>query len=212
MAETLWIVEAGWVGPRRIAVGAKAGFRFGDDSELVVTQAHGKYHEANVRGRLYTGGTAATGVAPGTAIGTTGAFTIFNPPGSKIITSVKRVSMGYVSGTLGAGVVHYLLNQNPRAADVTGTAISLYRGGSQRQPATKMFTTSTLPATPLVLRPFCSLGASLASTAVQPWQIMEDVDGEFELEPGSALTLHATAAAGTSPLVVFGATIEEIDQ
>lgn len=34
--------------------------------------------------------------------------------------------------------------------------------------------------------------------------------GEFVVAPGCAINLHATAAAGTTPLVVFGMVWEEI--
>ena len=185
----------------------------GDEGEAVVSSRNAKYYEAVRRGRVWTGGTAATGVAPGTAIGTTGAFTLANPAGSQRKLVVLRASMGYVSGTLGAGVVHYLASVNPNAAAVTGTAIAAVNAqiGNQDKPAGLPFTTSTLPTAPTVLRPFVSLGASLASTAAAPWAVEDDVDGEFEILPGCALTLHATAAAGSSPLVVFGITWEEKD-
>ena len=172
----------------------------------------GKYSGLAYRAKVFTAGTAVTGVAPGTAIGTTGAFTLANLAASVVDLVVLRTTMGYVSGTLGAGVVHYLANINPAAAAVTGTAITAVttRLGSTLVAAGKPFTTSTLPATPLVMRSFCSLEASLATTAIAPWQIIEDVDGEFVIAPGCSLTLHATAAGGSSPLVVFGMTWAEI--
>jgi hypothetical protein len=177
-----------------------------------VALSQGKYQDAVLRGRCFVGGTAATGVAPGTAIGTTAAFSLFNPAASGVYLSVLRVSMGYVSGTLGAGVVHYVANVNPAAAATTGTAITGYNcllaGGYN--PNGKPLTTATLPATPVVLRPYVSLQASLATTAVPPWQVIEDVDGEFVVSPGCTLSLEATAAAGTSPVVVYGIMWEEI--
>lgn len=178
-----------------------------------VVGVHGKYYEIALRGRLFVGGTAVSGVAPGTAIGTTGAFTLYNPLGSKTRLVVMRASMGYISGTLGAGVVNYLANVVPQAAAVTGTAITAVNCliGSGQGANGKPLTTSTLPANPTVMRPFCSLTALLASTAVQPYVVTDDVDGEFIVDEGCALTLHATAAAGATPLVTFGMTWEEVD-
>ena len=201
----------GIVGPSPATDGSPVELRFSNARELIVAQAHGKYAEAVKRGNVYVGGTAASGVAPGTAIGTTAGFSLHNPLGSKVGLSVLRATMGYVSGTMGAGVIHWLANVNTQLALPTGTAITLYNAaiGARSAPTGLAFTTATI-ATPLVLRPFASIGASLATTAVQPWQIVEDVDGEFLVLPGGTLSLHATAAAGTTPLVVYGITIEEI--
>jgi hypothetical protein len=165
------------------------------------------------RGLVFSGATAATGVAPGTAIGTTGAFTLANPLGSAKKLVVLVSSMGYVSGTLGAGVVWYLATA-PAAAAVTGTVIPVsnnYLGGGGSGHVGRAFTTSTLPTTPTILRPAWSLTALLATTAVQPYLVTDHVNGEIMIAPGCALTLHATAAAGSTPIVSFGMTWAELD-
>lgn len=183
----------------------------GKQSQALTSNLLARNYLGVKNGRVFHGGTAATGVAPGTAIGTTAAFTLYNPTGSGIDMVLLYTSMGYVSGTLGAGVIHYVANTNPQAAAVTGTAITTVNallGGANG--VGKAFTTATLPAAPTILRPFASLQASLATTAVQPWQIYDAVDGAIVIPQGCALSLEATAAAGTSPLVVFGATWEEV--
>lgn len=156
-----------------------------------------------VVGKVFSAETAVTGVAPGTAIGTTGAFTLHNPILSGVDLVLLETSMAYVSGTLGAGVVNYLYNP-PGDAVPTGTAIAIRNGrlGSGVTSKALAFTTSTITA-PLLLRPFASLQASLASTAVQPWQVADKVNGGIIIPPGTSLTLHATAAGGSTPLVVF---------
>lgn len=200
----------GRVGPQTLQNGATAPLGLTKSGAGALGAAHAPYAIPVLRGNVFTGGTAATGVAPGTALGTTTAFTLANPRGSGVNLVVLRTSMGYVSGTLGAGVVHYLANTNENAAAVTGTAITvvncLVGGVGGRGLA---FTTATVPVTPTVMRPFASLTALLASTAVQPYMVVDDVAGEFVVKPGCALSLHATAAAGSSPLVVFGMTWEE---
>lgn len=121
--------------------------------------------------------------------------------------------MGYISGTLGAGTVWHLVNRDPTAAAPTGTAISeipaKVTGGVGKGIA---LTTATLAAAPSILRAFASLQASLASTAVAPWQVEEDVDGSIIIPPGCTYSLQATAASGTSPLVAFGVTWEEVPE
>ena len=198
------------VGVQRAPDGDLRVARAGRDLDTIVSNLHGRFYEQAKRGGVFTGQTAATGVAPGTAIGTTAAFSLFNPAGSGVDLVVLKATMGYVSGTLGAGFISYVANIDPAAAATTGTAITpvnaLLGGGKGLG---KPFTTATIPA-PSVVRPFCSLGASLASTAVQPWQISDDVDGAIVVAPGCTISLHGTAAAGTSPLVVFGMTWEEV--
>lgn len=162
-------------------------------------------------GQVFHAVTAASGVAPGTAIGTTAAFTLYNPVGSGVNMVVLQGLMSYVSGTLGAGMVEWVANVNPAAAAVTGTAIvpvNALLGGAASN--TRAFTTATLPASPTAIRPFCALQASLATTAVAPWQIVDNVLGAIIVTPGCAVSLEGTAAAGTSPLVVFAAAWAEV--
>ena len=176
-----------------------------------VALKHGALADAALDGRLFHAATAATGVAPGTAIGTTAAFALTNPAGSGVRLLIAKASLGYISGTLGAGTVWHLATIDPQDAIPTGTAIvevpAITNGAG---PQGRAFTTATLAVAPKIIRPFCSLGASLASTAVQPWQITEDVDGAIVIVAGCTYVLHATAAAGTAPLVAFGVTWEEI--
>ena len=156
-----------------------------------------------VNGQMFSAETAVTGVAPGTAIGTTGAFTLQNLSGSGVNLVILEGRMGYVSGTLGAGVVNWLYN-GPDTTAATGTAITTRNAllGGSVSSAARAYTTSTI-VSPTLLRPAWSLGASLATTVVQPWVCEDKVAGAIVVPPGANLTLHATAAAGTTPLVVF---------
>ena len=177
-----------------------------------VALKHGAYFDAARDRRLFHAATAATGVAPGTAIGTTSPFTLYNPQGSGKLVSIMVVSMGYVSGTLGAGSIWHTINEDEQQAVPTGTAIveiAGVAGGSG--PSAIALTTATVVA-PVIVRPFCSLGASLATTAIAPWQVQDRVDGAIILNPGVAYSLQSTAAAGSTPLVVFGVTWEEIPE
>ena len=199
----------GRVGGQQLANGSLAPISLTKDGAINAL-VYGKYAEAVLRGIVWSGSTAATGVAPGTSVGTTAAFSLYNPIGSGVRLVVLRTTMGYISGTLGAGTVHYLANTNPSATATTGTAITAKNALlSDATSAGRPFTTATIPS-PSLLRPFCSLQASLASTAVAPWYMVDDVDGEFIVPPGCTLSLHATAAGGSSPLVVFGMTWAEV--
>lgn len=170
-----------------------------------VAQFEGRYYERAADGSLYHAMTAKTGVAPGTDIGTTAPLSLYNPVGSGRDLVVVRGTLAYVSGTLGAGFMAWVGNDDPSAAAVSGTNIVEVPGrlgGAVGQG--RALTTATLPATPKLIRPFCSLGAHLASTAIGPWQVVDEVDGDIVVPPGCAVSLEAVAAAGTSPLVVLG--------
>ena len=194
-------------GPR----GQGIDLRVDETGANIVGDVHARYYESVARGNVYAAGTAATGVAPGTAIGTTAAFSLTNPLSSGVNLVVLKASMGYISGTLGAGTVHYLANVNTQLALPTGTAITAYNCllGSARAAAGKPLTTATI-ASPLILRPAWSLTALVAATAVQPYTVVDELAGEFIIGPGATLSLHATAAAGSTPLVVYGMTWEEV--
>ena len=68
----------------------------------------------------------------------------------------------------------------------------------------------TLAASPLVLRPFASADAETTSSVYGVRPAVEDLDGEFVVEPGCALSIEGVAAAGTSPLVSIGMSWEEV--
>jgi hypothetical protein len=190
------------------------GGRFGKTGESIVAQAHGKYFEAAHRGNLYAAGIADGGAAPGTATGTTGFLILENPKGSGKRLAIKKVSVGYVSGTIGAGTLWHCLNNNPTAAAVSGgTAITPTNLDSNtgNSSVAKPNTGGTLPATPSKLWPLGSWGAEAAATALSgPAPTSEDVDGAIVLEPGTQYSLQGEMAAGTTPKLTAGIVWEEI--
>lgn len=201
----------GKVGPGYAADGNTADPRMTRDLGVTVQDLHGRFYEAVVRGTAFEACTATTGVAPGTAIGTTGAFTLYNPAGSGKNLVLLDISFGYVSGTLGSGQVYLAANTNPVAAAVTGTAITptnLLLGGAIG--VGKAFTTSTLPVSPTVLRPVWILSPLLATTIFAPVTIREVMDGKYVITPGCSLSLETVGGAGTTPLVNFGMSWEEV--
>lgn len=178
-----------------------------------VLQKHGKNYYAAANGRLFHAATAKTGVAPGTDLSTTAGFALHNPYGSGVNLNIRKASVGYISGTLGAGTIFHAINRTPVNTVPSGTAISEIPGniGSGAVAKGVALTTATVVA-PEIIRPFVSLQASLASTAVAPWQATEEMDGDIIVSPGCTYILHAVAAAGTSPLVAYGVTWEEVPE
>ena len=192
-----------------LASGTKTRLRLGAGGDVLTSELHGRYYQLVKQGNVYTAQTAVSGVAPGTSIGTTGAFTLYNPDESGKDLEVLLAWMGYISGTLGAGTVFY--TKNSAAAVPTGTAIvpvNALLGSADAAVATAL-TTSTI-ASPTSFRTFCSLTALLAGTAVAPWQIIDDVGGGIVIKPDAELSLEGVAVGGSTPLVVFGMMWREV--
>lgn len=202
----------GDVGPQTLGDGVSAPFRLGRTGETIVQELHGRYYEAVKRGNVYVASTGAAGVAPGTALSTTPPLTIYNPAGTGVDLVVMQSWLAYISGTLGAGALVWGVNNNPvQAAPTGGTTLTPINALiSSNLGKGKAYQGSTLAAAPTIFRPFCSLGASLATTAVQPWQVYEPTDGAIVIPQGCSASLQAIAAAGTSPLVLLSATWEEV--
>jgi len=177
----------------------------------MVSNAHdAPYYQVAREGNLYHAVTAVAGVAPGTAIGTTAAFALYNPGASGKDLVVLRGTMSYVSGTLGIGVVDWVAHVDPSAAIVTGTAIPVVNAKFLGPTAAgKPLTTATVVAGD-VFRSFANLPPILATSVVTPWLFIDEVDGAIVIPPGCSVTLEGTAGAGTSPLVRYGVLWEEV--
>jgi hypothetical protein len=157
------------VGPVFQADGTTPLLRASKTGDLVVQMGRGTYSEAVVRGNCYSGMTAVAGVSVASlSQGTTGPFTLANPAGSNKNLAVMNVSMGYVSGTFGAGNLTYSVNTNASAAAVTGTALTPTNNlvGQGNNAVAKLVTTSTLPATPTPIRNFVNLDAFVGTLAL----------------------------------------------
>lgn len=178
---------------------------------VVVANTHGQFNESALQGAIMYATNLPAGVAPGTALSATPPLTLWNPPASGKNLSITKVSVGYVSGTLGGGNI--ALGQIPAQVTVPS-------GGTEIVPSCSLigfprgvgraFTGSTVASTPTIIRPVFNLGAFTAATALAPQDCDILVDGSIVVPPGAAVCLQGIAAAGTTPLVILGFTYEEI--
>jgi hypothetical protein len=201
------------VGERRQADGTAAQARGTKTGGQAVQQEHGKYYEAGHRGRLFAACTPAAGAAPGTAVGTTAAFSLFNPASSGYRLALKKVNIGYISGTLGAGTLYHCGdNSANQAAPSSGTSITPVNLdlGNGTPSVAKAGTGTTVANSPQRLYPLCSINAMLATTATNPAEVQDDVDGAIVVEPGMTYSVQADAAAGSSPKIAVGVVWEEV--
>lgn len=203
----------GIVGNNRAGMGdgAADAFRMGKTGELIQSRAHGEFYETVSRGGTFSACTATGGVAHGTSLSTTAAFCLHNPIGSGVNLSIVSASFGYLSGTLGLGVMYFTTHAGVQVANPTGTAITIRQNllGSSSAGKALAFTTATV-ATQIAIRPFTSFGPYLASTVFVPVIAKDYVNGEIVVSPGYGVNLHSVAGAGTSPLVLLGMSWEEV--
>jgi hypothetical protein len=199
------------VGPQLLADGVQGTMRGERTGGAVFAPLHGAYTEAARYGNMFVAANAVAGVAPGTALSTTPPFALWNPPGSGKILSVLKLMMGYVSGTLGAGSVLLSAVLSQVTVPTTGTElVPVCTSLGMPRGVGRTFTGSTWVSTPQILYPIISMGAFLATTAINPWDAIDVVDGSMIVQPGTGIMLQEIGAAGTSPLVVFGAKWEEL--
>lgn len=203
----------GWDGGT-VGSGVAAGLSLAKDKSLRVSQAHGDWFEASRRGAVFIGATAVTGVDHAATNTTTAPFALFNPQGSDVDLVVLELSMGYISGTIGAGnvictqyVVGNAANAPPTGTAIVATPARLGTAISKGRP----LTTVTLTAAGTVMYPIFDLAPKLATSVVEPLPKVWRPNGAIIIPPATALVLTGIAgAAGTSPLVMFGVIWEEV--
>jgi hypothetical protein len=198
------------IGPQVAADGSLVTQRGARTGEACVTFAHSYYQEPARNGMIMEACTAVAGVAPGTALGTTPPMAIWNPPNSGVYLHVLKCSMGYVSGTLGAGSLLYAAVNSQTTVPATGTELvpNNTKLGFPRGQG-RAFQGSTLASTPTILRAAFTLGAFVGG-ANPPVPVADVIDGAFCIPPGGVFVLQGLAGAGTSPLVIFAVAWEEI--
>lgn len=188
------------------------------DGAQVVSQAQGKYLESAIRGRVYTGSSASTGIALIVPAVTGGHPTLWNPADSGRYISVVRLRLGYVSGANAPTTVEWAYTLNTGSAAGAGLAITAATlvapigvvGGALDYKAKWSPTTNTFTAAPTFFRSAgLSLFTGLAATAVAPFQLEADYDGDLVLAPGAAISL-CTQAATTTALFQVSVTWQEI--
>lgn len=212
-------VVKGTIGPYRGREGTDTPVRLGIDSEVVVTELHGKYYETAFRRNLYIVSTPAAGAAIPAYTTAAQAFLIYNPVGSGVNISLCKAWLGYVSGTNIAGHVCYagttnvatpgtLTQMNVQSAFMS-VALSTGGGAGNKGQYYSPGTLATAFAAGNYLRPFGLSQVVMAATAVNPaWVMADDVDGSIVVPQGGALSIAGNIALGT--VAAIGALVEEI--
>lgn len=169
-------------------------------------------HESLV-GDVFHGSTVVTGVDHQASITTTAPLVLYNPVGSDVDLAVIGVSLGYVSGTLGAGFLaaaKYVVGTTNAVPTGTAAVVGSTRLGSQSPKATCLYTV-TLTAGGTLICPLQDIAPKLATTAGMTSPAFIKPPVPIIVTPGIGLQLSGVCgAAGTSPLVVLSIFWREI--
>lgn len=199
-------------GLKKVGVGASnIRGRADRGGALVVAQGSADLAEMVLNGQVMTVVNAVAGAAPGTALATTAPLALWNPPGSGKNLVILHASLGYVSGTLGAGC--WVFAQAPQATTPAGAALTPVNNLLGFPAGVgKAYTGATaIGAVPTIVRPTFSSGAFTAATAAMPVEVVDDVKGGIIVTPGNALALTFIGTAGTTPLVIHCIKYAEVD-
>lgn len=187
------------------------GIQFTDGSKY----ARGK------EGRLFVAASLTGGIALIVSATTGNHPTLFNPEGSGRILNVLGLKLAYVSGTNAPGSLAWNVTADAGAAAATGSAIKTFTkvavasaraGGPVDSKALWAPAINTFTAAPVYYRPTgLSLLTGAAATAVAPYTMAEDYDGDLQVAPGTAISL-VTVQATTTSLYRVMVLFEEIDE
>jgi len=169
--------------------------RSGKGGDLIVSQLHGKYTEASVRGDLCFSYCAARATSvPATAqIGNI----IWNPPGSGVVLSMLKwtAQIEVTSATtLGVTIGYQAQAITPTSVTLANAYGSTYlNAGSPGNCIAKAYAIATLLVIPIPVMNLFHNTAAIATTGV------DKIDGDFEglwtVPPGYVVVLSAITAA-----------------
>lgn len=188
-------------------------------SDTTLTQLHGKYYHAAKSDRIYTGVSASGGIALIVPAATGNHPSLWNPSDSDRNLSIVRLELSWVSGNNAPGALEWASVATAGTNIGTGAPVVTYTkvapvgivGGALDNKGRWSPTTNSYVAAPTFLRPTgLSLFTGVGATAVAPFQMTVDYDGDFVIAPGTVICL-CTQAATTTALFQVAVTWEEVD-
>lgn len=192
----------------------------GDERQQMVDILHGPRYAAAKRGRLFVATSAQGGIALIQAATTGGHPTLWNPADSGRIISVHSLDLTYVSGNNAPTALEWDITTRAGSQPATASAIltatrvdvvSAIAGAPIDSKAWWSPTTNTFTAAPAFYRGVgVSLFTGVAATAVAPFQLKVEYQGDLCILPGTALSLCSRAST-TTALFQVGIVFEEID-
>ena len=138
-------------------------------------------------------------------------LSLANPYGSGKKLVVKTVSFQPSTAPAGASVVGLAISPAPSSTAVVHTTPAVIHnaimtGSDKNVGVAKVDVSSTLPNTPVWLRP---IGGVVAASSISPGKYTEKVNGEIILPPGTHLSLSYLTTAAVGIAAVSWAEVNE---
>lgn len=212
----------GIVGPQVRADGSAFSLRGDKQGAAVVTDAHGRYHEAALRQKLFTAylaqgtSTVAAGNIVAAAAAASTQFAVWNPLTSGIVMVLQKLIIKQYSGTpTVGGLSHSTFNASGVSISTTAGAVrNNYSGGAVGgglcvASAGGTALTGGLGLSILRDAALSSYAASALASTAGYTGLFEEMAGDIVIPPGQGYVPTWTGA-GTTHLVGYSLTWEEI--
>lgn len=207
---------------RNASKGDPTAPRLGDSKQLLVDGLHGELYQSTRNGRVFVGASLTAGIALIVSATTGNHPTLWNPYGSGRVLNIRKLRLAYVSGNNAPGSLAWNITENTGAdigptgaAILTATKVAVVNamaGGPVDSKAYWSPAINTYTAAPVYYRPIgISLFTGVSATAVAPFTLGEDYDGDLLIKPGTALSL-VTVQATTTALFRVTVVFEEVDE
>lgn len=193
--------------PQRIADGAYADARMGNDSDLIISHLHGNYFEMARNGNIFLIDSDAVTLAA--AHTTKGALAtvkfingFYNPFGSGVNAEIISALVATVSGTPAGGFFYNSITGVTMSNAATGTIRNALLGAksSALQAAVNVILTIQGGGT-TALNQIASIGGPAAIAAgAGVYSVYDDTEGKIIVPPGAFFGICATGA-GTTHIV-----------
>lgn len=173
------------------ADGAIVSQMMGKQGEALMSEVHGKWYNAAIRGNLFIGSTAAAGTTVPVSSATAATFTLYNPIGSGVNVELVRYNAGSTTTTLVAGGILLGLASNLIVAPTSVTALTTRAAllGGNAAAKARLYSVATIVAT----TDFYTMFSVSATSGLGP-NFSHDFDGSVVLAPGSLAHVCAFAA------------------
>lgn len=179
------VASDGQIGPAR---GTKTG-------EIAVSDAHGRYHEAVSRGKVFVAANQSGSAITNLASVATG-FILFNPVNSGVNLSLLEITFIQTStaaASANAGL-QLAANVNPSlGAPSSVTALTVRNAllGNQTAGTGIAYSGCTIGAAPVAIRQIWQPSVSATATTAIPPVVRDLVDGLIVIGPGCCVSLSA---------------------
>jgi hypothetical protein len=198
-------------------VGQSLTVGFGEYSEVLITELMPRYYEQTYRGNMFNASNQAAVTAPAALTASSVNFTLYNPLGSgkNLVLAFVDITVAQLAETT-AGSYQVLLVANAvagQAAPATTTALATISTllGSGAQSVAKAFSTATLAAVPVVIKPLLSITSAAAITGAIANGSSDNIGGTIVVAPGSYISVQGIGTSETtSPGLIVGMTWAEI--